>query len=108
MPFDPFTRWSFTPASVRANARAASGIYGVSNAREWIYIGETDNIQASLMNDLQQGDSELLKRCPTGFVFELCNPAGRLFGHDLLILKYEPVQSKTLSNRTGGTRCRKA
>jgi hypothetical protein len=48
MPFDQFTPPSLTPASVRANAPRASGIYGVSNAREWIYIGETHNIQASL------------------------------------------------------------
>jgi len=104
MPFDPFTPWSFTRASVRANAPAASGIYGVSNAREWIYIGETDNIQASLLNDLQQGDSELLKKCPTGFVFELCNPAERLARQDRLILEYEPVCNRRLSTGTGGTR----
>lgn len=49
MPFEQFTPRSFTPVSVRANAPTASGIYGISNAREWIFIGETDNIQASLL-----------------------------------------------------------
>ena len=49
MPFEQFTPRSRTP--VRANAPAASGIYGASNAREWIYIGETDNIQASRLNE---------------------------------------------------------
>ena len=77
MPFEQFTARSFTPVSVRANTPTASGIYGISNAREWIFIGETDNIQASLLHDLQQGDSALLKRCPTGFVFELCDAADR-------------------------------
>ena len=71
MPIEQFTPRSFTAVSVRANAPAASSIYGISNAREWIYIGETDNIQASLLNELQQSDSALLKRYPTGFVFEL-------------------------------------
>ncbi|HWS95007.1 MAG TPA: hypothetical protein VN620_00825 [Candidatus Methylomirabilis sp.] len=104
MPFDQFTPRSLTPASVLANAPAASGIYGVSNAREWIYIGETDNIQASLLNVLQQRDSALLKRCPTGFVFELCDPDGRLARHDRLILEYEPVCNRRLGNGTGGTR----
>ena len=66
VPFEQFTPRSFTPVSVRANAPTASGIYGVSNAREWIFIGETDNIQASLLQDLQQGNSALLKRLPTG------------------------------------------
>jgi hypothetical protein len=77
MPFEQFTPRSFTPVSVRANAPTASGIYGISNAREWIFIGETDNIQASLLRDLQQGDSAPLKRFPTGFVFEICVAAER-------------------------------
>jgi hypothetical protein len=76
MPFEQFTPRSFTPVSVRANAPSASGIYGISNAREWIYIGQSDNIQASLLLDLQKGSSALVKRGPTGFVFELCDVAG--------------------------------
>jgi hypothetical protein len=55
MPFEQFTPRSFTPISVRANAPTASGIYGISNAREWIFIGETDNIQASLFARLAAG-----------------------------------------------------
>ena len=103
MPFEQFTPRSLTPVSVRANAPAASGIYGVSNAREWIYIGETDNIQASLLNDLGQRDSALLKRRPTGFVFELCDPAARLARQDRLILEYEPVCNRRAFGWTGGT-----
>ncbi len=103
MPFEQFTPRSLTPVSVRANAPAASGIYGVSNAREWIYIGETDNIQASLLNDLEQRGSSLLNRRPTGFVFELCDPAGRLARQDRLVLEYEPICNRRLGNRTGGT-----
>jgi hypothetical protein len=94
MAFEKFTRRSRTP--VRSDAPAASGIYGASNAREWIYIGETDNIQASLLNDQRQGDSALMKRCATGFIFEPRSRAGRLAKPDRLILEYEPsVQSKT-------------
>ena len=91
MPFERFQPRSFTPVSVRANAPAASGIYGVSNAREWIYIGETDDIQAALLHDLQRSDSTILGRRPTGFVFELCEPAARRARQDRLILEYEPV-----------------
>jgi hypothetical protein len=81
---------------VRANAPAASGIYGISNAREWIYIGESDNIQASLMHDLEKGDSALLKRFPTGFVFELCVAADRQSRQDRLSLEYEPVCNRRM------------
>jgi hypothetical protein len=103
MPFDQFTLRSFTSVSVRANAPTTSGIYGLSNAREWIYIGETDNIQASLLDALLQSDSAVLKRYPTGFVFELCDPAERLARHNRLILEYEPVcNRRLLGNETGG------
>ncbi|HEX3748117.1 MAG TPA: hypothetical protein VHW09_29510 [Bryobacteraceae bacterium] len=80
---------------MRANAPAASGIYGVSNAREWIYIGESDNIQAALLQDLQEGSSAVLQRRPTGFVFELCGPMGRLARQGRLILEYGPVCNRT-------------
>ena len=96
MPFEQFTPRSFSAASVRANAPAASGIYGISNAQEWIFIGETDNIQASLLRDLQQGDTELLKMFPTGFVFELCGAAYRRARQGRLILEYEPVCNRRL------------
>jgi hypothetical protein len=91
MPFEQFTPRSFSPASVRANAPTTSGIYGISNAREWIYIGETDNIQASLLYTLDEADSAILKRDPTGFVFERCHPTARPARHTRLILEYEPV-----------------
>ena len=104
MPFEQFTPRSFTGVSVRSNAPAASGIYGISNAREWIFIGEADNIRTSLLHDLQQGDSALLKRCPTGFVFELCDPAGRLGRLGRLIWEYKPLcNRRVLENETGGT-----
>lgn len=104
MPFEQFTPRSFSPASVRTNAPAASGIYGISNVLEWIYIGETDNIQASLLRALQETDSAVLKRGPTGFVFEVCDPIDRLARHNRLILEYEPVCNRRLSgNDLDGT-----
>jgi len=103
MPFEQFTPRSFTGVSVRANAPAASGIYGISNAREWIFIGESDNIQASLLHDLQKGYSALLQRLPTGFVFELCGVGGRRARQDRLILEYEPVCNRRLLDDMGGT-----
>ena len=102
MPFERCTPLSFTSFSVRANAPAASGLYGVSNAREWLYIGETDNIQASLLHDLRGGDSQLSERHPTGFVFELCERAGRLARQDRLIWEYEPVCNRKYGSGTGG------
>ena len=91
MPFEQFFPRSFNVASIRANAPAAPGVYGISNSRAWIYIGETDNIQASLFNYLQDAGSAPNGSRPTGFVFEVCDSAARLARQDRLVLEYAPA-----------------
>jgi hypothetical protein len=94
MPFDQRFPRSITSASVRAHAPARSGVYGLSNAREWIYIGETDNIQEALWGHIQQLETTPVNQKPTGFVFELCAPAGRAARQDRLVLEYEPAGNR--------------
>ena len=53
MPFEQLVPLPFTPKAVQTHAPIASGVYGISNAREWIYIGETDNIQGALFEHLR-------------------------------------------------------
>ena len=53
MPFDQLIPRPFSSMGVDMYAPTAYGIYGISNAREWIYIGETDDIQATLLSYLQ-------------------------------------------------------
>jgi hypothetical protein len=90
MPFDKHFPRSFTTPSIREHAPTLSGVYGISNAREWIYIGETDNIQAALLLHLQTRGSSLDRKQPTGFVFEACDRANRPSRQDRLVLEYEP------------------
>jgi hypothetical protein len=82
---------AFSTGSIRAHAPAASGVYGISNRREWIYIGETDNIQARLLEHLAETSSEVKTRSPTGFTFELCDRQSRLGRQSLLVMQYAPV-----------------
>lgn len=91
MPFERVTPRSLTPTSVRANAPPVSGVYGISNALRWIYIGESDNIRFSLLVHLRQGDPALTKRQPAGFVFEVCDAAVRPARHARLVAEYEPA-----------------
>ena len=91
MPFDQFVPRNFTPYSVQTYAPITSGVYGISNAREWLYIGESDNIQSSLLTHLQDLKTSLMKREPTGFVFEVCDQARRSARQDRLVLEYEPT-----------------
>ncbi len=91
MPFDRFAPHTFSLASVRKNAPPLSGVYGLSNAREWIFVGETDNIKATLIRHLQETHTPLLERGPTGFSFEVCVPYNRLARQERLIEEYQPV-----------------
>lgn len=94
MPFNQFVPLPFTSKTIESHAPVASGLYGLSNAREWIYIGETDNIQGALFHHLQDLGDSLMKRKPTGFVFEICDGARRPTRQDRLVLEYEPVYNR--------------
>jgi excinuclease UvrABC nuclease subunit len=91
MPFINRTPYVYKPASVQIHAPSSSGVYGISNAREWIYIGETDNIKARLLEHLQNNDTVLLEKNPTGFTFELCQSFNRLDRQNRLITELHPA-----------------
>ena len=82
---------AFTSVSVRAHAPMAPGVYGISNAREWIFIGQAQNIQARLIDHIIENDPELMSRQPTGFVFELCGTSTQVTRRDRLVVEYAPV-----------------
>ena len=91
MPFSQLIPQALTQVTVYAQAPTASGVYGISNAREWIYIGESDNIQGSLLTHLQDHRTSLMKHQPTGFVFEICDEARRSARQDRLVTEYGPA-----------------
>ena len=91
MPFDRFVPYAFSLVSVQKNAPAMSGVYGLSDAREWLFIEESDNIRASLVRHLQETHTPLLEREPTGFIFELCVSYNRVARQERLIQEYRPV-----------------
>lgn len=91
MPFEQRIPRELTQAAVQTYAPAASGVYGVSNEHEWVYIGETDDIRGALTVHLQEGPTPVMRRQPTGFVFEVCEHSRRSGRQDRLIQEYEPV-----------------
>lgn len=91
MPFENSLAHAFTAGSIRAHAPALGGVYGISNAREWLYIGYSDNIQGALMAHRQERDSLLVRSGPTGFVFELSWPETQTERCQKLIREYGPV-----------------
>ncbi len=91
MPFEQLTPRFVYIGGIQMYAPGVSGVYGISNAREWIFVGETDDIRGALMEHLQNLNAPLMKREPVGFVFEVCDQAHRPARHDRLVQEYEPT-----------------
>jgi len=66
VPFGQITPRPLNLVGVNTYAPASSGVYGLTNAREWIYIGETDNVKNELLGLLKDFDTPLMKHEPTG------------------------------------------
>lgn len=97
MPFERIFPRTFSAASIGQHAPAASGVYGLTNAAGWIFIGETDNIQAALMEHLQAGPGGTVPQVPSGFVFEECDASKRYGRQDRLVLEYGPAGNRNLA-----------
>lgn len=91
MPFDHLIPRPFTLSAIRMYAPDASGVYGISNASEWIYIGIADSIQGALLGHLEDRHTSLMQHEPSGFVFEVCEGARRPVRQDRLVLEYAPT-----------------
>ncbi len=82
--------FSFTAPSIRQNAPPYPGVYALSNAREWVFVAEADDVQAALRAHLSAPGTRLREASPTGFTFELCQPAERRARVARLILELAP------------------
>jgi hypothetical protein len=82
--------YSFTPASIRQNAPALPGVYALSNAREWVFVAQADDVQAALRAHLGAPGTRLRAASVTGFTFEVCERAMRPARVARLILELSP------------------
>jgi hypothetical protein len=96
VPFENHGNRAFTMISVDKNAPAASGVYGLSDARQWIYVGQTNNIQAELFKLLQSPNAFLAQHAPSGFTFELSPAEHRRERQNRLVFELEPIGNRTI------------
>lgn len=94
MPFAQIIPRRLTLQGIRTYAPQAPGLYGISNAREWIYIGNSGNIQRALLDYIQDPGNALMKEQPQRFVFEVCDEAHWVARHDRLVLEYKPALNR--------------
>jgi predicted GIY-YIG superfamily endonuclease len=78
VPFPPENSFAFAAGSVRAHAPNASGVYGIFNSSQWIYVGESGDIQRRLIDHLNDTEAGIKRFSPTGFIFELQPVASRM------------------------------
>lgn len=102
MPFSHPVPRSFNSQAIHEYAPNGSGIYGISNKNEWIYIGESDNIQRALLEHLMEVNSPLQRREPTGFVFDICAGGLRVDRQGKLIMEYGPTCNRPWARQRHG------
>lgn len=103
MPFENHGNRSFTAISVAKNAPRVSGVYGLADARQWIYVGEAADIQAELMRHLQNPHAFLMTHPPSGFTYELSAAGQRIERQSQLVVELEPIGNRQVGNLTRGT-----
>lgn len=86
MPIGPgLNGFPWTYDSILANAPSASGVYAIYNANTWIYVGESGDIRARLLQHYNGDNQCILNHHPTGFQFELVAAAQRVARQNQLI-----------------------
>ena len=88
------TGYGFSEQGIANAAPRQSGVYVIYNKTEWIYIGESQDIEARLYEHLR-GESDqsarILRRNPTGFGYELCDARTRVARETALIRELGPT-----------------
>jgi hypothetical protein len=90
MPFEQGAPMSFTASSIQNNAPDCSGVYGISNSSEWIFIGEAANIRVALLGHLREVGTPLSSRKPKGFSFEAASQPQRVSRKNQLVRELAP------------------
>ena len=85
-----YLKYQFERESIVLKAPESSGVYGLYSAL-WIYIGESDNIRARLLEHLAGDNPCISRREPSGFAFEVVSPQDRCRRKEELIKKLEPA-----------------
>jgi hypothetical protein len=98
MPFENHGNRSYTPISVHKNAPAASGVYGLSDARQWLYVGEATDIRAELLKHLQHPEQFLRENAPSGFTYELSAPGSRVDRQNQLVFELKPIGNRSIGD----------
>jgi len=94
VPFSTSVGFAFSESGIATYAPRGSGVYGIYNGSEWIYIGEAQDIEARLYEHVRgQSDqsARIARRNPTHYIFERCDAQARQAREAQLIAELAPV-----------------
>jgi hypothetical protein len=84
-------RYFFTRPSIIVNAPDQSGVYALHYQTTWVFVGESANIRAQLLQHLN-GDNACIAVYPhLSFSFEMIPEAVRAWRQDELISGFRPT-----------------
>ncbi|HYK91916.1 MAG TPA: hypothetical protein VE398_24330 [Acidobacteriota bacterium] len=94
--FNTQVHFRFDRPSILSNAPVLSGVYGLFRTKQWIYFGESENMQQSLLEHVDGDNPDILKMAPTHFTFEVWSGNKRIARQNQLIQEFRPVCNQRL------------
>jgi excinuclease UvrABC nuclease subunit len=94
MPFKDDFNLGFNEANIARYAPKESGVYGIYNGSDWLYVGEALDMEVRLYEHIRgQSDqsARILPLKPTGFIFERCPAHLRKAREAELIRELDPI-----------------
>jgi excinuclease UvrABC nuclease subunit len=96
MPWNNPNSYQFNRDSIIRNAPSASGVYALHTAQKWVYVGESRDIAARLLDHLNGDNPCIIASSPTHFSYELCPEWERVRRQNALILELQPACNQRL------------
>ncbi|PYN89024.1 MAG: hypothetical protein DMD87_07555 [Candidatus Rokuibacteriota bacterium] len=91
MPWKNPNSYPFSMAAVVLNAPPESGVYALRSGTTWVYIGETGDVLAQLVQHLNGNNVCITMHADLSFSFELVPPIVRSWRLDDLVRELRPV-----------------
>ncbi len=102
MPINPGGQGlSYNRQTISASVPARSGVYALCNAQQWIYVGETGDIQARLIQHLNGDNACITRSAPTVFQFDLVDANQRVAVQDRWIAQLGTMTPAGCNQRFG-------
>jgi len=91
-------RFTLNRTSVLRNAPEASGIYGLCNGDQWVYIGHTASLRKALLEYLRGQMPYVLQWQPRHFMFEVLPYKERISRQKALVAHYQPTCNRKVNS----------